>query len=210
MSLAPPRQQRWRSGKQNSPPGRPSPCPLQLLVYSAFVCKLPFRAHLVVQTLNFVSLAVGPARSNFCASEVRESAARQAVQGLCGGRQRSCGVRSRSRPRLQAWLKAGASTCPPLLLSWPQLLSAPPADAILSKVHAAAAAIGGCLLPASAALSTYSTGASCHATLLFVWTVVGWLVPRWALAGTMNVGLEGMHAKPWMSQQACQSGPTGS
>lgn len=110
----------------------------QLLFYSAVICKLPFRAHLAVQTVNWASLAL-LARTNFCASE---------------------------------------------------LLSTPLASDVMSSVHAAAAAIGATLLPASAALAPHSAGGTCEATLLFVWTIVGLLVPRWASGWHVRIGFE--------------------
>ena len=164
----PPSEMLWRAG----PLPFPAACRVWLMIFTSLGAQGPFRAHLIIQTLNFLILATRG--TCFCDSQVGTTC-------LCGSGLLLCLVSMCTR---QCWSTVVSpheqSYC--VLTVWPaplcpQLLTAPLMEQRAAAMHSVLAALASLMLPGSHMLVPASARGRCWALLLLLWSTMGWLLP---------------------------------
>ena len=158
------------------------------MLLSSLGAQVPFRAHLAVQTLNFLILATHG--TCFCDSQVGATC-------LCGSGFLLCLASVHTWQCLSTVVSPHDQPCCGLTVRpaplCPQLLTAPLMEQRAAAMHSVLAALASLMLPGSHMLIPASMRGRCRALLLPTWATLGWLMPTLALLPMKEGAMAGQH-----------------
>ena len=156
------------------------------MILSGLYGQVPFRAHLAIQTVNFLILATRG--TCFCDSQVGATCS-------CGSGLLLCLVSMCTWKCLGTVVYAHGQSCCGLTVGpaplCPQLLTAPLMEQRSAATHSVLAALASLMLPGSHLLIPASARGRCRALLLMMWATLGWLLPTLALLPTKEGAMAG-------------------